>query len=760
MTNQLIPQNMNMPPLPPEHGIINTNPPPPPPPQEKNANLAEFPQSNQYFSTSTNIQKEFNKQYSSQSQRSNQKTSHQFSIATTPIQSQVLSQQLFNTQQPAQQSHATEQILPKSQPYNSQFRDTNNFSSNNSSQSINNLQSNNNNIKINSNNVYDNRICNTTDDSVGRFGQNNRNNYNNRNNNHRNSFSNDNNRFGRDLSIWNKSDPNENQFRENNSNNTSNIQSNRIEHSHFASEQNINTIRDKTDLNDVEDGKTPEEIVFDAQFCKWEEQFMNWKRDNANHPDRKAYNDYEKKMEECRAKLVARREEIRRNRSRCHNQSNDCQENIKQNVGLERQILSQPSEKSDTFELNKNNENLQVHNVENSTETKIQDGKIPGLDLISNSIAVHANASVAQQYKADLSAIKSVLDNPNLTSLLSTIQVQQNYGHTAQQTSTDLQQKQQQSFEKLNQSENSIENDNHNDNDNNLNSDVNNPFRRFDNSNNLNRDSFNKSTNNLPNAEISAIQAKTDTNFRSLLDIEIENPYDLQGEKHQESYQRGNSGQQLQSESENDVDGGSAGGQRNRRNSRNRNKRRARQQQKLQLQPIYENQYMNNISFDSIPNDSSKRPRLSQSNLLPNRYEENENKEFSEDFYRPVKIIDYQNQSKPSLLSQANDNDRDDFFPRKIIDYYHKSRVHIPQTFCPVQRIDYNHTLKTVQNEQLKQNKVNEQRCNRFDNFQSVTLGNLPSSKNKNATDRLVYIKKIFTHFALNLNKYNFYLFH
>lgn len=54
-----------------------------------------------------------------------------------------------------------------------------------------------------------------------------------------------------------------------------------------------------------------EEIAFDEQFKKWEDEFNKWKQLNVNHPDRVAYMDYETKMEQCRTKLLERREQMR-----------------------------------------------------------------------------------------------------------------------------------------------------------------------------------------------------------------------------------------------------------------------------------------------------------------------------------------------------------------------------------------------------------------------------------------------------------------
>lgn len=49
---------------------------------------------------------------------------------------------------------------------------------------------------------------------------------------------------------------------------------------------------------------TQEEIEFDEQFRKWQEEFDKWKRANVNHPDKIAYKQYEEQFESVRVKLL------------------------------------------------------------------------------------------------------------------------------------------------------------------------------------------------------------------------------------------------------------------------------------------------------------------------------------------------------------------------------------------------------------------------------------------------------------------------
>lgn len=49
---------------------------------------------------------------------------------------------------------------------------------------------------------------------------------------------------------------------------------------------------------------TQEELEFDEQFRKWEEEFDKWKKANVNHPDKDAYRQYEQQFESVRVKLL------------------------------------------------------------------------------------------------------------------------------------------------------------------------------------------------------------------------------------------------------------------------------------------------------------------------------------------------------------------------------------------------------------------------------------------------------------------------
>lgn len=60
---------------------------------------------------------------------------------------------------------------------------------------------------------------------------------------------------------------------------------------------------------------TPEQFAFEVEFKKWQTGFEDWKKAYANHPDRTAYYQYEKKFLDVREKLVQKRSQIYNQRS-------------------------------------------------------------------------------------------------------------------------------------------------------------------------------------------------------------------------------------------------------------------------------------------------------------------------------------------------------------------------------------------------------------------------------------------------------------
>lgn len=214
--------------------------------------------------------------------------------------------------------------------------------------------------------------------------------------------------------------------------------------------------------------KTPEEKAFDEQFQKWEEEFTSWKSQNANHPDTRAYLEYEQKMEECRTKLLERREQMKRRKLELLQQQQKIQPVQATPIAQDQLRISNESKfggyshsSSGSLEKNDLMEKIvssDVQPLENSSINKSQlfmrasgsGAGIPGLDLVldkpndngdddgaNNDTVViddispkrvdkssHQKANAKQ--RPDLEAISrninSILGDPNLVSLLSNFQ--------------------------------------------------------------------------------------------------------------------------------------------------------------------------------------------------------------------------------------------------------------------------------------------------------------------------------------------------
>lgn len=227
---------------------------------------------------------------------------------------------------------------------------------------------------------------------------------------------------------------------------------------------------------DVSD-KSPEEKAFDEQFKKWEEEFANWKLQNANHPDRRAYMEYEQKMEECRTKLLERREQMKRRKLELLQQQQKQQQS-QQHVPaipqeslriLNEQKTSGFNQTTGTFENNELKED-QIGGrdvLENSANDKselfmrssLTTSGIPGLDLVvdkvndkdddeeddvSETVIINDTSPKREekipyqisnnQQRPDLEAISrgltSILGDPNLASLLSNFQAPKSISNT------------------------------------------------------------------------------------------------------------------------------------------------------------------------------------------------------------------------------------------------------------------------------------------------------------------------------------------
>lgn len=563
------------------------------------------------------------------------------------------------------------------------------------------------NARINPNRFYD-RSSQRDDNSDSFSGfqsgrnNNNRHNWNNRgrnnnnNNNSRNSFGSNNDGGNRTSSVDrgnnNNSFQSRNNFRRNDNDDCFQQQS---QFSNNLGDSSRTDCKRDEPLDD-EGNKTPEEIAFDEQFRKWEEQFMNWKRDNANHPDRKAYNDYESKMEECRSKLLQRRAEMRQRRATAISSKIVDQADL-----APTQTVTKHEENEN--EMSQSDESQVATNAGSTVESKDQnigvfvasnsESGIPGLDLVDESIGNENISNVAPpEANSNFSAINNILGDPNIKSLLSNIQKQQqDVAQTAinDPIISDQMQQQPASFFQ-----------NHNM----FNQNRANPFNR------VNQDAhphepqqFHGEGRPTPrNWNSKAQNLNQDGNqagkgcapFQSLMDLDIQNPFNSLQNQRDDFNQRQQQGFQTESDNDFNVDVGNGNG-RNRKRNRRRSLRRDSQNLNQWQQNINNNNQDNTRSFgnddfnDDDYTENNKRPRIPSSG--------NDSQSYSEDFYRPTTIIDYQNRSQPPSASIKSDHTKSaheidmDYFPRNIIEYNHKSKIHVLETLCPVTVIDYKH---------------------------------------------------------------------
>lgn len=200
------------------------------------------------------------------------------------------------------------------------------------------------------------------------------------------------------------------------------------------------------DNDEEKEEKSQEEIAFDIQFQKWEDQLAEWKRSNANHPDRNQYNDFVMKMEDCRKQLLQRRETLRqkrldrnRNAQLVQNLQNNPQTMNKNEIStesLDQENVSQTKTTANSFE----SEEPIASNLF-SSERCDSNAAIPGLDLVSGDDVLSQTGSggppppsgvaplKCESTKSDtdsniVARVTNILGNPEIQSLLSNIQKQ------------------------------------------------------------------------------------------------------------------------------------------------------------------------------------------------------------------------------------------------------------------------------------------------------------------------------------------------
>lgn len=170
--------------------------------------------------------------------------------------------------------------------------------------------------------------------------------------------------------------------------------------------------------------KSQEEIAFDVQFRKWEESFMEWKRNNANHPDQGQYNDFVTKMEVCRKQLTQRRETLRQKRLDSNHAAQAKQKNQPTKPEVENESLEGKQESKMVGFTDTTSGFGQGSSSFLTIDRSGSESGIPGLDLVGGNVPKTDPNIVAH--------VNNILGNPEIKSLLSNLQKQQNESEQTQ----------------------------------------------------------------------------------------------------------------------------------------------------------------------------------------------------------------------------------------------------------------------------------------------------------------------------------------
>lgn len=211
---------------------------------------------------------------------------------------------------------------------------------------------------------------------------------------------------------------------------------------------------DHDDNEEDKEEKSQEEVAFDIKMGLWEDQYAEWKRNNANHPDRNQYNDFVTKMEGCRKQLLLKRESLRQNRLERNRIAKSVQnaqnnptpqglnnpppqtmnKNEMSTEHLDRETVGQVR-----AETNSSEQGEPIASSLFSSERCDSNATIPGLDLVSgedkqsksgggpppSSNAPPKCEPIPAEPDSNIVArVTNILGNPEIQSLLSNIQKQ------------------------------------------------------------------------------------------------------------------------------------------------------------------------------------------------------------------------------------------------------------------------------------------------------------------------------------------------
>ncbi|XP_060804052.1 myb-like protein AA isoform X2 [Amyelois transitella] len=115
-----------------------------------------------------------------------------------------------------------------------------------------------------------------------------------------------------------------------------------------------------------------EERLFDIQFQKWEEEIDKWRRENVNHPDKQAYEEYEAKFESCRLQLLERRAQMNQKRAKLLGGATPAAANATVNAGNISTAIPPPLQNNSNYNMPNNAQSQSYNNKPNNFNSNDQ----------------------------------------------------------------------------------------------------------------------------------------------------------------------------------------------------------------------------------------------------------------------------------------------------------------------------------------------------------------------------------------------------
>ncbi|CAG4996488.1 unnamed protein product [Parnassius apollo] len=173
--------------------------------------------------------------------------------------------------------------------------------------------------------------------------------------------------------------PPQNQQTSNKSDNVNNTKTPEVDTQSWSYDTHaMDTHDDAAQNSEALEKLSEEERLFDIQFQKWEEEIEKWKKENVNHPDKQAYNEYEQKFEACRAQLLERRQQMKQKRARLmSNTSQTVNNNVTGNMPTVPAPGSNPVPLQTKIPNNYSQPNMQSQKLKNNPTVNYFNQKYP-----------------------------------------------------------------------------------------------------------------------------------------------------------------------------------------------------------------------------------------------------------------------------------------------------------------------------------------------------------------------------------------------